>query len=121
LFKTKKNIENIYCTCKPLLLVKDDNYADEEYEEANEWGVTARRWRSIFWWSGKIVSHYGMKRPCYLVSGRIVGGQNQHWKKMIKNTNWHWNSFDGVVSRDTNAKPSQGPIWTPIGNDVFQY
>ncbi len=38
-----KNIFFLYCMCEPLLFVKDDNYVDKEYEEANEWNVAARR------------------------------------------------------------------------------
>jgi hypothetical protein len=34
--------------CKPLLFVKDDNFVDKEYEEANERGAAARRWGCIF-------------------------------------------------------------------------
>jgi hypothetical protein len=28
--------------CKPLLFVKDDNYVDKEYEEANEQNIVMR-------------------------------------------------------------------------------
>jgi hypothetical protein len=76
LFKIEKNIKNLYCTCKPLLLVEDDNYANKEYEEANEQGIVVRRWRCIFCWSGRIVSHYGVGRPCYPASGKLARSWN---------------------------------------------
>jgi hypothetical protein len=50
LFKIrKKNMIFFYCTCEPFLFMKDDNCVDKEYEEANEQGVVARRWRCIFY------------------------------------------------------------------------
>ncbi len=58
--------------------MKDDNYVDKEYEEANERGVVARRWRSTFYWPWRIVSHYGLKRPYYPTSGKTAGGWNQN-------------------------------------------
>ncbi len=64
--------------CEPLLFVKDDNFVDKEYEEANEQGIAIKRWRCIFHLSRKIISHYGARRPCYPISGRTTRGQNQH-------------------------------------------
>jgi hypothetical protein len=58
--------------------VKDDNYVDKEYVEVNEQGVVAKRWGCIFCWLGRIVSHDGLRRPCYLACGRVEGGWNQH-------------------------------------------
>jgi len=58
--------------------VKDENFVDKEYEEANEQGIATRRWICTFCWSRKIVSHHGARRPCYLASGKAIGGQNQH-------------------------------------------
>jgi hypothetical protein len=65
--------------------VKDDNYANKEYEETNEQSIVTRRWRCIFCWSRRIVSHYGAGRPCYPASGRPVGGleltlKEENWK-----------------------------------------
>ncbi len=34
--------------CEPLLFVKDDNYVDKEYEEANERCIAMRRWGCTF-------------------------------------------------------------------------
>jgi hypothetical protein len=78
LFKTKKNIKNPYCTCEPLLFVKDYNCVDKEYEKANEQSVVVRMWRCIFCWLGKIVSHDGLGTTCYLACGITIRSWNQH-------------------------------------------
>jgi hypothetical protein len=38
--------------CEPLLFVKDDNYVDKEFEEANEQNVVVKAWRCTFCWHG---------------------------------------------------------------------
>ncbi len=89
----EKTLKNLYCTCEPLLFVKDDNYVDKDYEEANERNIAMRRWGCTFYQSGKIVSHDGSRRH-----GLPYMWQNKHWKRKIGNMNWHQNSLDGTVS-----------------------
>jgi hypothetical protein len=50
--------------------------------------------------SGKSISHYGSKRPCYPANGKTTRGWNQHWKRRIRNTNWHRNLFNGTIVHD---------------------
>ncbi len=86
--KLKKNIIFfLYCTCEPLLFVKDENYVNKEYEEANEQSIVVRRWGCTFCWSRRIVSHDGSRRPCHPAHGKAAGSQNQYWKRKIKNMN----------------------------------
>jgi hypothetical protein len=62
-----KKHKNLYCTCEPLLFVKNDKCVDKEYEEANERSIATNRWGCIFllvrkdnftWWIGKALLPY---------------------------------------------------------------
>jgi len=80
--------------------VKDGNCVNKEYMEANEWGFAARRWGCTFCWLGRTISHNELGRPCYPTCGRATWSWNQHWKRIIINMNWHWNSLNGAVGCD---------------------
>ncbi len=53
--------------------MKDDNYVDKEYDEANEQNVATKRWGCTFCWSGRTISRDGLGMPCYSAYGKTIG------------------------------------------------
>jgi hypothetical protein len=95
--------------CEPLLYVQDDNHVEKEYEKANEQRVATRRWGCTFCWLGKIVSHDGLGRPCYLP---YMWQSNWRLELTLKEENGLTLEFiNGVFGRDYRRGTFTGPCF----------
>jgi hypothetical protein len=58
--------------------MKDDNYVDKSSMKKQMNKALQQKNGDFFCWSGKTISHNGLKRPYYYACGKATGGWNQH-------------------------------------------